>query len=84
MVPPPLLLILYMTPTIRMMTDFIPQDPKETTHVGTPLHQVTTSLTPPNTTKIEIILYYLHLNYMPFVEDRKSVNEGHVRIHALR
>ena len=39
MVPPPLLLILYMTPTIRMITAFLPQDPKEKTYVGTPLHQ---------------------------------------------
>ena len=62
MVPSPLLLILYMTLTIRMMTVFIPQDPNETKHVGTPLHQVTISLTPQNTTKMEILLYYLHLN----------------------
>ena len=60
--PPPLLLILYMTPTIRTMTAFITQDPNETTHVGTPLHQLTISLTPPNTTKMEILLCYLQLN----------------------
>ena len=62
MVPPPILMILYMTLTIRMMTAFILQYPKETTQVGTPLNQVNTSLTPPNTTKMEILLYYLHLN----------------------